>query len=231
MKINELLNYDADHELDEGWKNTTAAALTSLGLLGSTPVADVKPQPQPVTTRPVLQEPAGMMARMSPIEKTLMYTAKNKGISGFELAQLLAQCAHETANFSKMEEQGSNNYLMKKYDPRYAPRTARIIGNIKPGDGIKYKGRGLVQLTGRDLYKRAGRALNLPLLDHPELAADPKHAINIAMWYWQNRVQPRVTNFNDTAAVTRAINPALKGLDDRHKKFVNYSKSLRTNAK
>ena len=87
------------------------------------------------------------------------------------------------------------------------------------GDGAKYHGRGFIQLTGRDNYKRAGIALGLPLEKHPELVEDPDIAAKVTVWFWQQRVQPIVNNFNDTAQVTKPINSGLRGLEDRHNKF------------
>jgi len=64
--------------------------------------------------------------------------------------------------------------------------------------------------------------LNIDLLNNPDLAADPEVASKIALWYWNSRVKPNVQNFNDTKAVTRKINPAGKGLEDRQSNFKDY---------
>lgn len=66
---------------------------------------------------------------------------------------------------------------------------ARNLGNLEPGDGWKYHGRGYVQLTGRDNYERVGQALNLDLLNDADLAADRAIAARIAIHYWQDRVR------------------------------------------
>jgi putative chitinase len=112
----------------------------------------------------------------------------------------------------------------RKYDPKHSPKKARELGNKKAGDGARYKGRGYIQLTGRYNYKRAGQALGLPLEDKPELAENPEVAAKIAVWFWQSRVQPRVNNFNDVRAVTKPINPGLRGLEDRKEAFVDFKK-------
>ena len=117
-------------------------------------------------------------------------------------------------------------YFEKRYGVQYAPKTAKILGNKRPGDGERYHGRGYVQLTGRDNYRMAGEALGLDLLNHPELAAKPDVAAKIAVWYWKTRVKPVVTNFKDTATVTRAINPAMRGLQDRHANFQDYMRII-----
>lgn len=155
-------------------------------------------------------------------EDLVQRVAIKAGIRGNELAQFMAQTKHESADFSRMKEMGGANYFAQRYDPRMSPKTAKILGNTKPGDGVRYHGRGFIQITGRDNYRMAGEALGLPLEQHPELAAKPEVAAKIAVWYWKTRVKPKVANFNDTSAVTRLINPAMRGLKDRFANFKQY---------
>jgi predicted chitinase len=162
----------------------------------------------------------------SPHEKLLTKVAIAAGIKGEELAQFLAQTAHETHNFKSMVEYGGS-LDFRKYDPKYAPRKAKQLGNKKVGDGARYKGRGYIQLTGRYNYKRAGQALGLPLEAKPELVEKPEVAAKVAVWFWQNRVQPKVDDFYDTEAATKPINPGLRGLEDRKEKFKDFKLSMR----
>jgi predicted chitinase/LysM repeat protein len=157
-------------------------------------------------------------------EAILTRTARAAGITNpIELAAFLAQCAHESHDFKSMVEYGGS-LDFRKYDPKYAPRKARALGNTKAGDGARYKGRGYIQLTGRYNYKRAGQALGIPLEKNPQLAEKPEIAAKIAVWFWQQRVQPNVDNFNDVRAVTKPINPGLNGLEDRKEAFVDFKK-------
>lgn len=208
-----------ENEIDEGWRDIAAGVATAGALALGGGQAQATPTPQ---GKPSIQQ----QAAMSPIEK-LKLAAHANGIKGTELAQFLAQCAHESANFTRMEEIGSPAYFAKKYDPKQAPKTAKILGNTEVGDGERYKGRGFIQLTGRDNYKRAGAALNLPLEAKPELAARPDVAAVVAVWYWKNRVSNRVKNFNNTKQVTRAINPAAKGLQSRKDQFKAFQVAMR----
>lgn len=155
---------------------------------------------------------------LKPEAKALINAGRTAGMKGAELAQFVAQCAHESANFSQMKEIGGT-LDFKKYDPRHNPRKAKMLGNKLAGDGAKFHGRGYIQLTGRDNYKRAGIALGLPLEQHPELVERPDIAAKVAVWFWQHQVAPKVSNFNDTAQVTKPINSGLNGLDDRNSKF------------
>jgi predicted chitinase len=157
-------------------------------------------------------------------EAVLTRTARAAGITNpIELAAFLAQCAHESHDFQSMVEYGGS-LDFRKYDPKYAPKKARALGNKKVGDGARYKGRGYIQLTGRYNYKRAGEALNLPLEQKPQLAEKPEVAAKIAVWFWKQRVQPNVDNFNDVRAVTKPINPGLNGLEDRREAFIDFKK-------
>ena len=156
----------------------------------------------------------------------LLYDTAKPYIKGTELAQFMAQCAHETANFSTLVEFGSPEHF-KKYDPQFNPKKAQELGNTKPGDGERYKGRGFLQLTGRDNYKRAGEALKMPLEAQPELLENPKYAAWASVWFWFKQVRDRVKNFGNTKQATKPINPGLHGLKDREKKFANYQAALK----
>lgn len=162
-------------------------------------------------------------------EAMLYRTAKASGMKGSELAQFLAQTKHESWDHSRLQEKpvgDPNQYFAKKYDPTYAPKTAKILGNKLRGDGVKYHGRGFIQLTGRDNYRMASEALGLDLINRPDLASKPDNAAKIAVWYWNTRVKPKVQNFEDTVAVTKAINNAMFGLEDRLANFIDYKKRV-----
>ena len=250
----DLADLEETDEIDEGWKDWAAGAAMGAAALGASPEAIAKkPVAKPAiyapaakaVAKPAIYAPAAKaVAKPAPAkdqpeqsynilsnntntELIMQKAAKAAGMKGSELAQFLAQTKHESWDFSRLKEKPkSKDYFARKYDPVYAPITAKKLGNIKPGDGAKFHGRGFIQLTGRDNYRMAGTALNLPLLDKPELAARPDIAAKIALWYWKTRVKPYVTNFNDTEAVTKAINPALMGLDDRESNFIDYKRIL-----
>lgn len=248
MKVNEIV----DSRLDEGWKEK-AAALGLAGALGVGGAAYnyiTNPENQPEIVKQLLNktglskkkdaaEPANapvvdkikkptvadiVKALPGPAQLLATYAIK-AGIEGEELAQLMAQAAHESLNFKKLTEIGSKNYF-KQYDPKYNPRKAKILGNTKVGDGERYKGRGYLQITGRWNYTAAGKALGLPLAEQPELLEDPSVAAKVSLWYWEKRVRPKVTDFSDVTAVTKTINTGLKGLDDREQKFNYFSEKL-----
>lgn len=174
--------------------------------------AAVKAEPKKIDVKPITD---------NPLEATLLKVAKASGLQGSELAAFMAQCAHETLDFKRLTEFGGS-LDFRKYDPKYAPKKAKALGNKVAGDGAKYKGRGFIQITGRYNYKRAGQELGLDLVNHPELAEDPAIAAKIAVWFWQHRVQPNVDNFKDTTGVTKQINPGMRGLEQRKDNFADY---------
>lgn len=145
--------------------------------------------------------------------------AELAGIKGIELAQFVAQLKHESWNFTRLQEVPKGAKYFRRYDIKHNPKQARSLGNRHQGDGARYRGRGYIQLTGRENYQRAGKALGIDLVRQPELAARPDIAARVAVWYWTSRVRPYVRDWMDTAQVTRLINPGLMGLQDRQRNF------------
>lgn len=158
-----------------------------------------------------------------------------------EQAMFLAQMDHESGGFKSYEE--NLNYsaknLRKTFGKYYtndadAERDARNpeaianrvygnrMGNTEPGDGYKYRGRGAIQLTGKDNYARAGKALGLDLVNNPDLAKDPAVAAKIATWYWKDRNLGEAARAGDVTATTKKINGGTNGLEDREAKYGQY---------
>ena len=223
MRANEFITED----LDEGLKSSLAAAGLGAAMALGGGYALYKAQPEPAQTKQQQKQaepeikPIGQPEELS-VEDTLRQAAERAGIRGNELAQLMAQAAHETLDFKRMGEMGSQRYFEKNYDIRHNPRKARILGNTEAGDGVRYRGRGYLQITGRYNYRKAGAALGLPLEEKPELLEDPKIAARAAVWFWQHRVQPHVADFTNVRQSTRKINPGLHGLAQRNEKFAQY---------
>ncbi|HJS98961.1 MAG TPA: peptidoglycan-binding protein [Terriglobales bacterium] len=120
-------------------------------------------------------------------------------------AHFLAQICHESDGFCTTVEYASGQAYEGRAD----------LGNTRPGDGPRYKGRGLVQLTGRANYAQYGKLLGLNLVDNPELAADPATSLVIACEFWTlQRLNP-LADQDDIEKITRRINGGLNGLADR----------------
>jgi putative chitinase len=120
----------------------------------------------------------------------------------------IAQAAHETGGFRDLTELGGEAYFVQ-YDGR--PE----LGNVQPGDGFRFRGRGLFQITGRFNYRHFGQAIGEPLEDNPGLAAQPGVAVRLACQFWVERRIAQPADADDCAGVTRRINGGLNGLADR----------------
>ena len=121
------------------------------------------------------------------------------------IAHFLGQTCHESAGFRTTEEFASGDEYEGRVD----------LGNTMPGDGRRYKGRGLIQLTGRANYKDIGSKLDLPLEAEPARAAAPVLSLTIACEFWKaNKLNP-LCDADDLDRVTRRINGGTNGIDER----------------
>jgi putative chitinase len=125
-------------------------------------------------------------------------------------AAFLAQIGHESGRLQFVRELASG----KDYD---TGRKAIALGNTPEadGDGQRYKGRGLIQITGFRNYVLCGTALELDLIDHPELLEQPEHAAMSAAWFWWNARLNELADKGDFRTITRRINGGFNGLADR----------------
>ena len=136
------------------------------------------------------------------------------------LAHFLAQACHETEGFRYLKEIWGPTAAQKGYEGR------ADLGNLRPGDGRLYCGRGIFQLTGRANYARIGAALQLQLEVEPELARDPIISTRIACLYWAKHGINAPADADNILIVTRLINGGLNGLDDRKRCLVRAKEAL-----
>lgn len=135
------------------------------------------------------------------------------GVDSFDRRTMfVAQIGHESGLLRYTAELWGPTPAQSRYEDR------ADLGNVQPGDGYRFRGRGLIQITGRANYKAAASALSLPLIDHPELLEVPQHAVRSAAWWWQAHGCSELADGGGEAAliqVTRRINGGLNGLDAR----------------
>lgn len=131
-------------------------------------------------------------------------------------AAFLAQVGHES---------GSLRYVVEIADGS-AYEGRKDLGNTYPGDGPRYRGRGLLQITGRANYLSCGAALGLPLIFNPELLELPTNAARSAGWYWATRSLNKYADSDKFGSLTKAINGGHNGLDDRIQLWLNARKVL-----
>lgn len=133
------------------------------------------------------------------------------GILDTELrfAHFMAQLMHESGSFRYMEELASGAAYEGRED----------LGNSQPGDGVRYKGRGPIQLTGRANYRHFGNALGFDLERHPQLAAIPSIGLLAACEFWSQKGLNAFADKDDLLTITKRINGGTNGLADRRAKL------------
>jgi putative chitinase len=128
------------------------------------------------------------------------------------MAHFLAQLAHESAQLVYTEEVASGEAYEGRAD----------LGNTQPGDGKRFKGRGLIQLTGRKNYTDYGKERNKDYTTDTNaktIATDPWLAVDASCWFWVDRGLNEIADRDDVLAVTRVINGGYNGLADRKDKL------------
>ena len=140
------------------------------------------------------------------------------------MAAFIAQIGHESGQFRYVRELGNDQYL-SKYD---TGALAKRLGNTPEadGDGQKYRGRGLIQITGRANYMTCGEALALDLLNQPELLEKPQHACMSAAWYWASKGLNTLADKGLFDKITQRINGGQNGAADRQALYARALKVL-----
>lgn len=169
------------------------------------------------------------------------YNPLNKAMKKYNIntklriAAFVSQLAHESGSFNRVEEnlnyseQGLRRVFGKYFRTRnpsiYARQPEKIanvvyanrIGNsnVSSGDGWRYRGRGLIQLTGKANYIQAGKALGVDLIKNPDWLTTAEGATMSAAWFWDMRSLNELADKQHFRTITRRINGGLNGLDDR----------------
>jgi len=149
-------------------------------------------------------------------------------------AAFIGQCAVESANFTRLQE--NLNYSAQRLTQVWPSRFPNIsmaepyannpeklanfvyagrMGNLQDGDGWKFHGRGLIQLTGRENYANCGSGIGVDLIDNPDLLLTPKYAVLSAGWFFNKKGLNALADTQEYGAMTKRINGGLTGLDER----------------
>lgn len=140
---------------------------------------------------------------------------KYKMTWSYEQEMFLAQCLHESAGFAFTRELWGPSVWQVKYEGHLG------LGNTQPGDGKKFMGRGLIQLTGRANYQLFSDWVGDPsIMQYPQLVESPKYAVLSAIWFWKKNDLVRFAKTDDIIGCTRVVNgKKMLGLEERTKYY------------
>ncbi len=173
----------------------------------------------PITSQQLLQilPNAGRQAGVFvPVLNTAM--SKYGIVNRLRIAAFIAQVGHESGQLRYVREIWGPTAQQSGYEGR------ADLGNTVPGDGAKYRGRGLIQITGRANYVACGEALGLDLVSQPTLLEQPQYATMSAAWFWSTRGLNTLADEGEFVRITRRINGGVNGQADRQ--FL-YDKALK----
>lgn len=136
------------------------------------------------------------------------------------IAAFIAQIGHESGQFKYVKEIWGPTAAQARYEGR------KDLGNTVAGDGSKYRGRGLIQITGRANYMACGEGLGLDLIKQPELLEKPQHACMSAAWFWATKGLNTLADAGQFDKITRRINGGQNGAADRQALYARALKVL-----
>ena len=199
----------------------------------------------PITAQQLLQTfpSAGPLAD---VFVPVLDTAMNRFqiIGTIRIAAFVAQVGHESGQLTRLVENlnYSADALRKTWPSRFNSELANSVarkpeqianiaygnrmGNTAPGDGWKYRGRGLIQITGKDNYRACGEALGMDLIVLPQLLEKPQHACMSAAWFWATNGLNTLAAAGKFDAITRRINGGQNGAADRQALYARALKVL-----
>ena len=125
------------------------------------------------------------------------------------VAAFIAQIGHESGQLKYVKEIWGPTAAQARYEGR------KDLGNTVAGDGSKYRGRGLIQITGRANYMACGEGLGLDLIKQPELLEKPQHACMSAAWFWATKGLSTLADAGQFDKITQRINGGQNGAADR----------------
>lgn len=129
------------------------------------------------------------------------------------IAAFLGTIAEESGEFKWTRELWGPTEAQLRYEP--PSEKAAELGNIEPGDGFRFRGRGLIQITGRANYAEASKALGIDFVGNSTLMQLPDDAVLTACWWWQAHGCNELADVPDFEAVTRRVNGGLTHYDRR----------------
>ena len=136
------------------------------------------------------------------------------------VAAFIAQIGHESGQLKYVKEIWGPTAAQARYEGR------KDLGNTVAGDGSKYRGRGLIQITGRANYMACGEGLGLDLIKQPGLLEKPQHACMSAAWFWATKGLSTLADAGQFDKITQRINGGQNGAADRQALYARALKVL-----
>lgn len=139
----------------------------------------------------------------------------NEYLKQYEISTINRLCAY----FAQIGHESGQLYYSEEIASGSAYEMRKDLGNINDGDGIKFKGRGLIQITGRFNYQKLSNALGVDFIQEPELLSSPEFAVLSSLWFWKIKNLNQIADSGNFELLTRKINGGLNGIKDRLELF------------
>lgn len=167
-----------------------------------------------------IASPKGKSIIIADVAKYLSEHMEEYGVDSYlRVCHFLAQATHECDGFNTLREYWGPTSAQRRYEGR------KDLGNVVKGDGKRYMGRGIFQITGRYNYRLYGNKLGIDLENNPELAENPKTSVLIALEYWRTKGLSAIADKDDVVLITKRINGGTNGLFDR-RQYLEKAKKL-----
>lgn len=167
-----------------------------------------------------IASPKGKSIIIADVAKYLSKHMEEYGVDNYlRVCHFLAQATHECDGFNTLREYWGPTSAQRRYEGR------KDLGNVVKGDGKRYMGRGIFQITGRYNYRLYGNKLGIDLENNPELAENPETSVLIALEYWRTKGLSAIADKDDVVLITKRINGGTNGLFDR-RQYLEKAKKL-----
>ena len=175
----------------------------------------------PITVQQLLQilpNASRVAGVFVPVLNTAM--SRYQIVGAKRVAAFIAQIGHESGQLKYVKEIWGPTAAQARYEGR------KDLGNTVTGDGSRYRGRGLIQITGRANYVACGEGLSLDLIKQPELLEKPQHACMSAAWFWATKGLSTLADAGQFDKITQRINGGQNGAADRQTLYARALKVL-----
>ena len=175
----------------------------------------------PITVQQLLQilpNASRVAGVFVPVLNTAM--SRYQIVGAKRVAAFIAQIGHESGQLKHVKEIWGPTAAQVRYEGR------KDLGNTVTGDGSRYRGRGLIQITGRANYVACGEGLSLDLIKQPELLEKPQHACMSAAWFWATKGLSTLADAGQFDKITQRINGGQNGAADRQALYARALKVL-----